>query len=323
MKIITSSNDTFKLWQEVILCVARDLIDVDSKELTKFKDHKNFEPEKDGVLTREFFKFLGNLFEVDHAKLFRYILNRLGPSQKLPHSKVVVKQPTTVVEYCYSMKEWIEHRKKKTTVRFQLHLIRPDLDLYTDGNKQFVQTPLKNFKKDFHVNKASIHMLLDWGPTDLYYTNQKQTQHWNTPCEDLSPYAKQFFTIFLNQRARFEPSEGSFYFSAFKVNSLMFGSWILDLWSSIGRDSKIGVIALYCILRVQTRSTASVEKLYFEKFMKLICKHGKPMLTDLPAWFFICGDEDMYLQVKAFLRKPPLDEAFNVYPSEYISAPFE
>ena len=48
---MTSSDDTFKLWQEVILCTVRgDLIDVDLKELTKFKDHKNFEPEKDGVL---------------------------------------------------------------------------------------------------------------------------------------------------------------------------------------------------------------------------------------------------------------------------------
>ena len=69
MKIITSSDDTFKLWQEVISCAAQgDLIDVDSKELTKFKDHMNFEPEKDGVLTWEFFKFLGNLSEADHAK---------------------------------------------------------------------------------------------------------------------------------------------------------------------------------------------------------------------------------------------------------------
>ena len=92
MKIITSSDETFKLWQEVISYAARgDLIDVDSKELTKFKGHKNFEPEKDGVLIREFFKFLGNLSEANHAKLCRHILNRLSPSRKLPHPKVVVK----------------------------------------------------------------------------------------------------------------------------------------------------------------------------------------------------------------------------------------
>ena len=119
VKIITSSDDTFKLWQEIISCAAQeDLIDVDSKELTKFKDHKNFEPKKDGVLTREFFKFLGNLFEVDHAKLCRHILNCLGPSWKLLHPKVVVKQTTIVVEDCYSLKEWIKCKKKKVTAHF-------------------------------------------------------------------------------------------------------------------------------------------------------------------------------------------------------------
>ena len=122
-------------------------------------------------------KFLGNLFEANHAKLCRHILNWSGPSRKLPHPKVVVTQPKIVVEDCYSLKEWIEHRKKKATARFQLHLIRSDLSLYTNGNKQFVQIAWKNFKRDFQINKASMIMLLDWGPTDLYYTNQRQTQH--------------------------------------------------------------------------------------------------------------------------------------------------
>ena len=143
---------------------------MDSKELTKFKDHKNFKPEKNGVFTWEFFKFLNNLSKANHAKLCRHILNWLGPSWKLLHPKVVMKQPMTVVEGYYSVKEWIERRKKKPMARFQLHLIRPDLGLYSDDKKQFVQTAWKNFKKDFHISKASMHVLLDWSPTDLNYT---------------------------------------------------------------------------------------------------------------------------------------------------------
>ena len=282
--------------------------------LTKFKDHKNFEPEKDGVLTWEFFKFLDNLSEADHVKLCRHILNRSGPFWKLLHLKVVVKQPMVVVKDCYSVKEWIECRKKKATVHFQLHLIRPKLGLYTDRNKQFVQTAWKNFKKEFFVSKASMHVLLDWGPTDLYYTNQRQTQHQNTPCEDLLPYAKQFFTIFLEQRERFQPLEGEFYFSAFNSNSLMIGSFVSDSWSTIGRDSKLEVIDFHCIPGMHSRSTSLVDKPYFKAFMKLISKHGKPMLTDLLAWMFICGDDDTYLQVEAFLWSPLLVEKFNLYP---------
>ena len=158
-----------------------------------------------------------------------------------------MKQPTTVVEDCYSVKEWIERQKKKATARFQLHLIRPELGLYTNGNKQFVPIAWKNFKKEFSVSKASMHVLLNSGPTDLYYTNQRQTQHRNTPCEDLSPYAKQFFTVFLEQRERFTPSDGEFYFSAFKSNLLTFTSFTSDSWSTMGRDSKLGVIDFRCI----------------------------------------------------------------------------
>ena len=46
------------------------------------------------------------------------------------------------------------------------------------------------------------------------------------------------------------------------------------------------------------------------------------MLIDLPAWLFICRDDDVYLQVEAFLQTPSLVEKFNLY-SEYIPAPFE
>ena len=134
--------------------------------------------------------------------------------------------------------------------RFQLHLIRLDLGLYIDDNKQFVQIAWKNFKKEFFVSKASMRVLLNWGPTDLYYTNQRQTLHQNTPCEDLLPYAKQFFIVFLEQRERFQLLLGEFYFSAFKLNLLTFGSFVLDSWSIIGRDCKLGVIDFRSILRV-------------------------------------------------------------------------
>ena len=200
-----------------------------------------------------------------------------------------------MVEDCYSVKEWIEHRKKKATTRFQLHLIRAELGLYTDSNKQFVQIAWKNFKKEFSISKASMRVFLDWGPIDLYYTNQRQTQHCNTPCEDLLPYVKQFFNVFLEQQERFTPPDGEFYFSAFKSNLLTFSSFVSNLWSTMGRYSKLGVIDFRCIPRVQGRSTASVDNPYFEAFMKLMSKHGKPKITDLPAWLFICGDDDAYL----------------------------
>ena len=91
----------------------------------------------------------------------------------------------------------------------------------------------------------------------------------------------------------------------------------------MGRDSKLGVIDFRCIPGVHGRSPASVDMPYFKAFMKLMSKHGKPMLTDLPAWLFICGDDDAYVQVEAFSLTPLVVEKFNLYPSKYIPAPFE
>ena len=106
VKIITSSDETFDLWSEVISAAAQgDLIDVDSKTLSKFKERAGFEADKDAVLNQEFFKFLGNMTEADHAKMCRHMLNRSGPSRRLSHLKVVVKQPATLLMDCYSYKD--------------------------------------------------------------------------------------------------------------------------------------------------------------------------------------------------------------------------
>ena len=47
------------------------------------------------------------------------------------------------------------------------------------------------------------------------------------------------------------------------------------------------------------------------------------MLTDLLAWLFICGDDNAYLQVEAFLQSPSVVEKFNLHPFKYIPALFE
>ena len=91
----------------------------------------------------------------------------------------------------------------------------------------------------------------------------------------------------------------------------------------MGRNSKLRVIDFHCIPGVQGRSMASMDKPYFEAFIKLMSKHGKPTITDLPAWLFICGVDDAYLQVEAFSQTPSVVEKFNLYPSEYIPTPFE
>jgi hypothetical protein len=57
IKIITFDDSTFSLWNEVIASHSqRELLDPETNPLKKFKDHKTWRPEKEGVLNREFFR---------------------------------------------------------------------------------------------------------------------------------------------------------------------------------------------------------------------------------------------------------------------------
>lgn len=83
VKIITFPQPLWDLWKEVITAAAQgDLINPDHESLEKYKDDPNFKPDKDLTLSREFFKFFGNMSERDHERLCKHILHRDGPSRK-------------------------------------------------------------------------------------------------------------------------------------------------------------------------------------------------------------------------------------------------
>lgn len=89
VKIITFPDNLWNLWEQVITCAAQgDLIDPDSKTFEKFKDKKDFVPDKDLTLSREFFRMLGNLSETDHEKPCKHILHKSGPSRKISYPRL-------------------------------------------------------------------------------------------------------------------------------------------------------------------------------------------------------------------------------------------
>ena len=86
-------------------------------------------PQKDGILSREFFKWLGNCDEEDHQKLILHLLNRSRMKHTFSYPKVTLKQPSKVLESCYSAKEWLERQQRKALVKRKLNKIRPSLGL--------------------------------------------------------------------------------------------------------------------------------------------------------------------------------------------------
>lgn len=322
VKIITFPDNLWNLWKEVITCAAQgDLIDPDSQNGDKFKDKEGFVPDKDLTLSREFFKFLGNLSETDHEKLCKHILHRSGPSRDLRYPKVVLKQPKSVKEDCYAIKDYIERRKRKAIAQLQLHKINPELGIFK--NDVFDSVAWKKFKNDFHVTKASMRVLLEWGVPELYYANQKATMHRNTRCEDISPFAKQFFRVFLEVRSNFNPSYAPVHLRTFERKPPMtLAPWGPDTWDIEGEDANLGIIDFRLIPGTGGKAKSSIEKPFFEQFMKYFANQKEPSLSSLPCWLFICGNGDDYLQVEAFARNTEYfgSSSYELVQSTYIPA---
>jgi hypothetical protein len=189
IKIITSDDSTFALWSEVIASHSQgELVDPETNPLKKFKENKSWRPEKEGVLNREFFKWLGNLTEADHRKFCKHILNRSGDSHVYAYPKVTMKTISSVLIGCYSAKDWIERRKRKQLVWRELQNLKPRLHLFNQ-NGEFSRSNWKAFKQSYNITSTTMQVLLE-ALGEEFFSGAKQTRNKNQKIEELSPYAK-------------------------------------------------------------------------------------------------------------------------------------
>jgi hypothetical protein len=92
IKIITSSDEIFKLWKKVIFSHSQDkLYDPKTNPLQKFRENKSWIPKNDRVLNHEFFKLLKNLSKVNHQAFAKHIFNYLGNNHLYSYLKVTMK----------------------------------------------------------------------------------------------------------------------------------------------------------------------------------------------------------------------------------------
>ena len=102
--LITASDSVWGKWRSVFeKYETGDLIDPDTGML--FNQTACFKQMK--PLVREFFRALQGLSETEMGKTVK---------RCWVHPKIVFTKPKIFVPSCYTMKEWTENRKKKTTI---------------------------------------------------------------------------------------------------------------------------------------------------------------------------------------------------------------
>ena len=193
IKLIMSADDTFELCKEVILRQSQGLL-INPESLKPFKDIKLWDPENDGLIKHEFFKQLGNLAEYDLKKLALHLLNRI-PKGTLPYPKVSMKKIPTVLLDCYSYKEWLEQNKRKQAIRKYLYQERQSLGFY-DNDGAYRREKWKAFKEEFKITRAMKNLLFT-APTKAFFSLAQRPSMKNKTARELSPYAAEFFKVFL------------------------------------------------------------------------------------------------------------------------------
>lgn len=321
IKVITCSDDTYALWSELISSHAQgQLIDVDSSDLRMMKDKPSWNAAKDGAISREFFKWLGNLSEDDHRKMLLHILNRSGPKRTQKWPKVVVKKPNSVLDNCYSEKEWVERRKRKQLVRKELNKIQPNFAFF-DVSGNFRQERWKQFKKDFHVTSATMRVLLDQ-PGDNFFSEAKMLRSKNKKTEQLSPYAKAFFTKFLEKRATFEEPFGAAYIRKYNAATNVLGPWPTNSWPD-NAHVRLGVIDFRFLPGYGRRNTSGVLTPFFNDFFTALKSGGMPGITQPDVWIWICGDHEAEVQAYAEAGRSPWIENYEKCASSYVQGKYE
>uniref|UniRef100_A0A7I4AG42 Uncharacterized protein n=1 Tax=Physcomitrium patens TaxID=3218 RepID=A0A7I4AG42_PHYPA len=234
---------------------------------------------------REFFKWLGNMSESDHYKMILHMLNRSGPKGRYKYPKVITNQPKTVLDSCYSAKEWMERRKRKQLVRKKLQKINPTLGLFNAAG-EFQPARWKKFKHDYNLTNATMRVLLE-APVEDFFSAAKLTRNKSKSCEELPCMQK---------------SSSACSCDAELSSRSQLGKHTSNCWLDDGNKIKLGTIDFRRVPGFSSKEKSTVSKPYFEDFMSMFVTCKLPQTTDPPVWLFICGDEDAELQIPHFAQ---------------------
>ena len=236
-------------------------------------------------MSHEFFRWLGNLSFEDLAKLAKHILNYDTGKRNLRYPKVTIKAISSVLESCYTAKA--ERRKRKYLVKKELHILDPTLGLLNAFN-DINDEKWREFKRDRYITSATMKVLLEQ-PGDEYWKDAKQIKSKNKTAADISPYAAQFFKVFLERRTNFVKPQSVAHYRPYDIATDKHADWPRGVWkdNTVG-DIKFGIIDFRFRPVVLNKGNSTPMIPYFYATMSSFKKKKQPLLEDIPAWLFIC-----------------------------------
>ncbi|KAG0581687.1 hypothetical protein KC19_3G000200 [Ceratodon purpureus] len=237
LKIITAPDEVYNVWADLIAANAQgELMDPESRK--KFKELAKWKPEN-GIISKEFFKWLENTNYAQLKRLAEHLLNKPDEKRLYAYPKVTMKATKVAYPDCYSAFEWLERTKRKTIVKRQIHNLRPDYMLFSSSG-DFMKSNWKKFKEDFAITSATLNVLLT-APGEEYFKEAKLSSSRNKAIADISPYAAEFFKVFLAHKGQFQIPKGSANFRAYNLENDKLSEWHDDAWNESEAQQRIKV----------------------------------------------------------------------------------
>ena len=307
LKIISAPDDVYGPWVELIVCASTgDLVDPDI--CMKFNKRNNWKQESCAI-SWDFFKPLGNLSYHDFKRMALHMLNRSGDKRTLPYPKVTIKNITSVLESCYSSKDWVERVKQKKMVKKELHLIDPELNLINARNEVIVEN-WRKFKKERCFSSATMELLIE-RPGEGYFSTSKQTKARNKTAAMINPKAAKFFRVFLERKMLFTEQIAFAHLRPYSIGRNELMNWPENVWTTQTVDKiLLGVIDFRCILGVLEKENSSIKKPFFFEVLRAMQKTKQPLLEEIKSWLFIVADESDQSQVLAFIERNEVLKTF-------------
>ena len=180
----------------------------------------------------------------------------------------------------------------------------------------------KQFKVDYNVTRASMHILLE-APREDYFVAAKLVSNKNKPIEELLPYAKQFFKAFLSQKADFVKPVGRAYFEVYDATNNRMGSWPANSWELTLKNLKLAMLDFRQVPGFAAKESSTFQDPYFQQFMLMFLQSNCPNINEPPNWLWICGDKEMELAIHNLSGHGMLTANYIRKFSTYIPAKFE
>lgn len=190
----------------------------------------------------------------------------------------------------------MERCKRKQIVRRQIHLSKPSLGLFRSSG-EYKKDNWKQFKKEYNITKASLNVLLS-GPGEEYFNAAKLPCNRNKSIAELSPFANEFFRVFLTNKGRFVIPSGKASYRPYDSKNDILSDWSDDGWTkSVVEHLKLAVMDFRLIPGTFDQATSSKETPYFYEFLSVLGKKSDPHIMDPLVWLWICDNRNIESQI--------------------------